>query len=345
MKPLKLMMRAFGPYAGAAEVSFEDFGESGLYLITGDTGAGKTTIFDAIAFALYGEASGRNRDGAMLRSDYAAPADKTEVELTFRYRGEIYRVTRNPQYTRPKTRGTGQTTEPAGAALTYPDGRVLTGAKQVTEAITDLIGIDRAQFSQIVMIAQGDFLQLLLADTKERAKIFRRIFSTESCQRFQMQLKEKSRAAMREYEDLKKSIAQYISQIVCDAQTMPALAEAREAGNVHALDEVLALLAQAVEDDRAAVSAEDGKLDEVRRTLETLSGQIGQAEQQAALRAQIAEGARKQSELESCQAALEAAYEAQAARADERQTLAARIAQQQAALPSYDALELSLIHI
>ena len=339
MKPLKLMMRAFGPYAGAVEVSFEDFGESGLYLITGDTGAGKTTIFDAIAFALYGEASGRNRDGAMLRSDYAAPADKTEVELTFRYRGEIYRVTRNPQYTRPKTRGTGQTTEPAGAALTYPDGRVLTGAKQVTEAITDLIGIDRAQFSQIVMIAQGDFLQLLLADTKERAKIFRRIFSTESCQRFQMQLKEKSHAAMREYEDLKKSIAQYISQIVCDAESMPALAAAREAGNVHALDEVLALLAQAVEDDRAAVCAVDGELDEVRRTLETLSGQIGQAEQQAALRTQIAEGARKQSELESCQAALEAAYEAQAARADERQTLAARIAQQQAALPSYDALE------
>ena len=120
----------------------------------------------------------------MLRSDYAAPADKTEVELTFRYRGEIYRVERNPQYARPKTRGTGQTTEPAGASLTYPDGRVLTGAKQVTEAITDLIGIDRAQFSQIVMIAQGDFLQLLLADTKERAKIFRRIFPPKAVSGF-----------------------------------------------------------------------------------------------------------------------------------------------------------------
>ena len=209
----------------------------------------------------------------------------------------------------------------------------------MTEAITDLIGIDRAQFSQIVMIAQGDFLQLLLADTKERAKIFRRIFSTESCQRFQMQLKEKSRAAMREYEDLKKSIAQYISQIVCDAESMPALAAAREACNVHTLDEVLALLAQAVEDDHAAVCAVDGELDEVRRTLETLSGQIGQAERQAALRAQIAEGARRQTELESRQAALEAAYEMEATREEERQTLAARIAQQQAALPSYDALE------
>ena len=154
-----------------------------------------------------------------------------------------------------------------------------------------------------------------------------------------MQLKEKSRAAMREYEDLKKSIAQYMSQIVCDAESMPALAAAREACNVHTLDEVLALLAQAVEDDRAEVSAEDGELDEVRRTLEALSGQIGQAEQQAALRAQIAEGARKQSELESRQAALEAAYETEAAREEERQTLAARIAQQQAALPSYDALE------
>lgn len=339
MKPLHLTISAFGPYAGRVEVPLEDFGESGLYLITGDTGAGKTTLFDAITFALYGEASGKTRESAMLRSDYAAPQDKTYVSLTFRYRGEVYAVERNPQYTRPKVRGEGVTTEPASAALTYPDGRVVTGARQVTEAVTELIGIDRVQFSQIVMIAQGDFLQLLLADTRERAGIFRRIFSTEGFQRFQLALKERAKAANRLYDDLKKGAAQYIAQISCEGEELEGLRALRDTGDAHTLDELLPALEAAVESDRAAEKELEAALETARQGLEALAGAVRQAEREQALRVQIAQGEREQAARAEKQKALEAAYAAELARADARQALAERIARSQAELPAYDALE------
>ena len=128
MRPVKLTMSAFGPYAATTVIDFEKLGENGLYLITGDTGAGKTTIFDAITYALFGEASGSNRDPSMMRSKYASPDTVTEAELIFTYGGEQYTVKRNPEYERPKSRGTGTTTQPAGAELKYPDGRGTTDA-------------------------------------------------------------------------------------------------------------------------------------------------------------------------------------------------------------------------
>ena len=133
MRPLKLTISAFGPYAGVMELDFETLGTGGLYLITGDTGSGKTTIFDAISFALFGEASGSNREPGMLRSKYADPATPTEVTLHFRYAGKEYTVTRNPEYMKPKTKGKDKgeamTKQTAGAALTYPDGHRLPGAR------------------------------------------------------------------------------------------------------------------------------------------------------------------------------------------------------------------------
>ena len=176
MKPLKLTMSAFGPYAEREVVDFEKLGEQGLYLITGDTGAGKTTIFDAITYALYGEPSGDNREPSMFRSKYAAPSTPTYVELTFAYAGKRYTVRRNPDYERPALRGGGTTTQKAEAELTLPDGRAITRIKDVTNEIINIVGIDCAQFSQIAMIAQGDFQKLLLADTKSRQTIFREIF-------------------------------------------------------------------------------------------------------------------------------------------------------------------------
>lgn len=216
MRPLKLKISAFGPYAGVTELDLKSLGESGLYLITGDTGAGKTTIFDAITFALYGEASGNNRESAMLRSKYAAADIPTEVELTFSYSGNVYTVKRNPEYSRPVKKGTGFTVQKADAELIYPDGRVVTKVKDVNSAIIEIIGVDRSRFSQIAMIAQGDFLKLLLADTKERQEIFRKIFKTGYYRRLQDELKSKALNLRNDCEKEILSITQDISGILCN---------------------------------------------------------------------------------------------------------------------------------
>lgn len=218
MKPLKLVMNAFGPYAGRTEIDFTKLGNHGLYLITGDTGAGKTTIFDAITFALYGEASGKVRDSAMFRSKYAEPSVPTFVELTFSYRGQVYTVNRNPEYQRPKGRGIGMTTQKGDAVLTFPDERQpVTKSRDVTRAVEELIGLDYRQFTQIAMIAQGDFQKLLLAGTTERSEIFRRIFHTELYQVLQQRLKDAVREKGNEYEEMRRSIAQYLGGVECQA--------------------------------------------------------------------------------------------------------------------------------
>ena len=168
MRPLKLTIAGFGPYAETQELDFSRLGSNGLYLITGDTGAGKTTIFDAITFALFGEASGDNRSADMLRSKYARDDAPTYVELTFAYNGKEYTVRRNPEYERTKSRGIGTTKQAADAELTYPNGDRITKLREVDRAIRDIIGLTREQFSQVAMISQGDFRKLLQADTKER---------------------------------------------------------------------------------------------------------------------------------------------------------------------------------
>ena len=155
MRPVKLTMSAFGPYAGTVTLELDRLGRNGIYLITGNTGAGKTSIFDAITYALFGEASGDIRKSAQFRSQYAAPETPTEVSLEFDYDGKLYRVRRNPEYTRPKSRGEGVTVEKANAELYCPDGRIITKLKEVNKAIASVLGIDREQFRQIAMIAQG----------------------------------------------------------------------------------------------------------------------------------------------------------------------------------------------
>lgn len=206
MRPIRIEMSAFGPYAGKQTVEMNRLGTSGIYLITGDTGAGKTTIFDAIVFALYGTASSDRRSGDMLRSRYAEPDTPTEVKLVFAYRNKEYEIRRNPTYQRPKLRGEGMTQENASAELRLPGGEILTRTGEVDEKIREILGMTRDQFMQIAMIAQGDFLKLLLAKTEERRKIFSSIFRTGRYARLEERLKQEARQARKTYDDLVREI-------------------------------------------------------------------------------------------------------------------------------------------
>ena len=195
MKPLKLTMSAFGSYAGKNVIDFTGQ-QQGIFLITGDTGAGKTTIFDAITYALYNQTSGGERNGNMMRSQYAQPETETYVELEFLYRGQTYRVRRNPDYKITKTLKNGKIREqkvPHSVELTLPDGTVFPEKKNATDAkIIEILGLTADQFSQIVMIAQGDFLKLLYTKSDERKMIFSKLFRTDIYWKIQENLRRKS---------------------------------------------------------------------------------------------------------------------------------------------------------
>lgn len=177
MKPTSLVLSGWGPYRGVEQADFETM-QQGLFLVSGPTGSGKTTIFDGITFALYGEVSGSIREKDSLRSDFADASTPTFVTLNFTHRGKQYRVTRNPKYDRPKLKGEGMTTEPEGGELYEGETLMASGSSQVTERVTGLLGLDYRQFRQISMIAQGEFQQLLVSSSKERTQIFRDIFQT-----------------------------------------------------------------------------------------------------------------------------------------------------------------------
>lgn len=279
MRPMNLIVTGFGPYADRTEIPMDKLGRSGLYLITGDTGAGKTTIFDAITFALYGEASGENREPNMLRSKYAKPETPTEVELTFFYGDKVYKIKRNPEYERPALRGSGMTRQMANAELTYPDGRVLTKRTEVNAAIKEIIGVDRKQFSQIAMIAQGDFQKLLFADTKERQGIFREIFHTKNFQSLQERLKEESGKLSRQCELSRNSVKQYVEGLQWEDSDMLSLDVEKAKGNQLPIKEVVELVEKLLQQDGQKEQQMNDRIRAMEEQLTVINERIGKAEE------------------------------------------------------------------
>lgn len=339
MRPLKLTMAGFGPYAAAQELDFTQFGTNGLYLITGDTGAGKTTIFDAISFALFGEASGTAREAGMLRSKYTKPEDPTYVELEFAYDGKIYTVRRNPEYLRAKTRGTGTTKQAADAQLILPDGRIVTKLKDVDKTIREIIGLTREQFSQVAMISQGDFRRLLQADTQERVKIFRGIFGTGLYVTLQEQLKAKTGEVRTQREQAVLSIRQYIDGILWDEDSLLGQ-EGRKARNGELLmADVMTLLDNLLQEDETTRERLSGKMAGTEAQAEQVTALLTQAQtrqsaQRALARNQQTEAA-AQEQLLRAEELRQAALETK----PQQEQLTQQINQIEFLLPSYDALE------
>ena len=290
MRPLKLIMSAFGPYAERTEIDFTRLGEHGLYLITGDTGAGKTTIFDAIVFALYGEASGVVRESGMFRSKYAKDNVPTFVELTFDYQGKIYVVNRNPEYLRPKGRGTGMTLQKGDAVLTFPDGRQpVTKTREVTRAVEELIGLDCRQFTQIAMIAQGDFQKLLLAGTAERGEIFRKIFHTGLYQEVQFRLKDAVKSRWKEYDEIRRSISQYLAGVSCgdDLEMQAELDSLKKVKFEGKVGRGLEILEALLRDEAAGLRELDGQAGELESRIQKEDQLLGTIEQNRRMRAEL----------------------------------------------------------
>ena len=303
MRPLKLTLSAFGPYAAETVLDLAQLGRGGLYLVTGDTGAGKTTLFDAITYALYDHSSGGVREGAMLRSKYAEPGTPTFVELEFEVRGQRCTVRRNPEYLRPKARGEGFTTEKADACLIYADGRPpVTRAKDVTAAVVDIIGLDYNQFSQIAMIAQGQFTRLLNASTEERSKIFRKLFRTQPYQRLQERLQAENAALTRQREEQSVRIGQLLSGLSwaegdANGAVLDELAPLCEAGGQASPEAVLPLLDALLAGQEQALSAAASARTEAEAELDKLQQTLGRAEQAEKLRLELTAAQTRQDAL------------------------------------------------
>ena len=314
MKPIKLVMQAFGPYAGMEVVDFEKFGEKGLFLVTGDTGAGKTTIFDAISYALFNKTSGTDREVSSLRSDYATPEDKTFVEFTFSHKGQKYIIKRSPEYMKKKVRGEGTTLQKSEVILYLDQDKPIEKAKDVERKIDDILHLSYEQFKQISMIAQGEFRKVLTADSSDRGKILQKIFSTQRYAEMQKEINKKASDAEKEVKNIYGEIEIHFKNAVCNstskfAEAMDEFkAKSSKSEIDYNVDEKLELLDQLIEEDKKleveietqlkAASEEKAKADEHYTLGDTLSKQFEEYDKLLKEKEKLAADQEKYNQLE-----------------------------------------------
>lgn len=281
MKPIRLTMSAFGSYAGEETIDFSKM-EHGIFLVSGDTGAGKTTIFDAVVYALYDRTSGGVRDGNMMRSAYADLRTPTFVEFVFSCKGEVYRIVRNPDYERESLRrdkngNPKKTQEKSRAELYLPDDVLFRGnKKEINRKIETLLGMDARQFMQMAMIAQGDFLKLLHAKSEERREIFSRIFDTGMYGKIQEELRNREKECHIRVKEREQACLEQMSRILYQ-KDWPRAAEMEACKNANDLDRAVLLLQELTEEDfsREAVLSDrkeelNQKSADIQKSLELL---------------------------------------------------------------------------
>lgn len=339
MRPLKITMSAFGPYAGEVTLDMQKLGKSGIYLITGDTGAGKTTVFDAISYALYGEASGNYRENTTLRSKYASADTPTFVELEFEYNNEIYKINRNPEYPRPNKRGDGFTKQSANAELVMPDGSVITKIKEVSAKVEEIIGINKNQFSQIAMIAQGDFRKLLNCETNERSKIFRKIFKTEPYHNIEIKLSSLFNELKRNREKEKSGIEQYINQLKCNENdTLSLELERAKSGDV-LIEDVIKLAGEIINKDTLEYTKTQKNIESINEEIEKINSNIKLYEKQEATKKAYAKASAQLEELKTKRNDCEKAYKSAEAQRERLDDLTRKINLINSKMPKYDELK------
>lgn len=340
MRPIHLTMSAFGSYAKEQVIDFSQFGENGLYLICGDTGAGKTTIFDAITFALYGEPSGEgNRTKNGLRSTYAAPETPTYVRLTFLHRNQTYTVRRSPAYQRPKQRGAGFTDEKPSAELHLPDGSVLADRRAVDEYLSDLLALSREQFKQVSMIAQGEFRELLRADTAKRTELFRNLFATNRYNILQERLAQDARAQETACKGRRDRIAEQLRRIACaDDAPMAESLDALQRGELPPADTDAAIAAYIDADvsAEASLSARQAELTTLGQANAALQNQV---DQRRKTQKQLAEAQLTFQRATDAAVKAAAARETAVSRQGEAEEFKAAAAALSALMPSYEKFE------
>ena len=356
MKPIQLVLSAFGPYVERTVIDFSALGEEGLFLIAGDTGAGKTTIFDAISFALYGEASGgkEKRKSRSFHSDYVSDQTETYVELTFRHRGETWWIRRNLEYQRPakkKKDGMETTTrQAADAQMRNEDtGEEILRMDDVNRRVRELLGLTQDQFTQTVMIAQGDFLKILTASSDDRKKLFRDLFHTNLYVDLQSRLQEKNRACADEQKALEQVILSAEGKIDPEAEFAEREILLSYCGQIQHTDALCALLARLIEQEKAAQEQARAQKKEAADQIGALIAAVTEGERVnrdfadwESKKARLAALTAGQCEIDAQRAALAAARRAQQLETDEalmRRTRRDMDAQQAALSEAQAALE------